>query len=301
MIEGGASMSVRIIAAGVVMILSATSVLTPASGQQVQCGGHPLARVAMTAPWTADGAIGFTTRIFNIDADGAPNSYRVDGKGLSYTCDGVVATRNGKRVTPSSDPKHWEPLCNQAWARATATGNYSGVAIFGFEKDANGRPVVQQPGDPLPGDGYLSTTFVTVPEGPSGTQRHYVDAAAIPYLVLPQRFAAIHGVKGGDVAAVYYRRTDKVAYAIFGDTGGQLDEGSVRLHQDLGSDPLVTGGGAMRAKRRIEDGVTVVVFPGRSTTPRVDAATWRQQINAEGAAALQAWGGESRLRACAQP
>jgi Fungal chitosanase of glycosyl hydrolase group 75 len=293
-------MTIRTVAAGVATFLTATSILTPASGQQVQCGGHSLSRIATTAPWTADGAVGFTTRIFNIDADGAPNSYRVDGGGLSYTCDGVLAIRNGKRVTPSSDPKHWESLCNQAWASATATGNYSGVAIFGFEKDAHGHPVVQQPGDPLPGDGYLSTTSVTVPDGPNGTQRHYVDAAAIPYLVLPQRFAAIHGVKGGDVAAVYYRRTDKVAYAIFADTGGQLDEGSVRLHQDLGSNPLVMGGGAMRAKRRIEDGVTVVVFPGHNTIPRVDAERWRQQINAEGAAALQAWGGETRLKSCAE-
>jgi hypothetical protein len=30
-----------------------------------------------------------------VDADGAPDSYRVDGKGLSFTCDGVFAVVNG--------------------------------------------------------------------------------------------------------------------------------------------------------------------------------------------------------------
>src|SRR4051812_27657769 len=50
-----------------------------------------------------------------VDADGAPDSYRVDGKGLSFTCDGVFALVNGVVHTQKNDPQHWQALCTQHW------------------------------------------------------------------------------------------------------------------------------------------------------------------------------------------
>src|SRR6185295_20156995 len=88
-----------------------------------------------------DSALVFSSPHLNVDADGAPNAYRLDGKGLSYTCDGVVALENGKRVTPKSDPVNWQAKCNVAWKKARETNDYSGVAIFGFATDLSNHPL----------------------------------------------------------------------------------------------------------------------------------------------------------------
>src|SRR5205085_7133768 len=76
-------------------------------------------------PWTLGNAVGFVTAKLNVDADGAPNSYRVDGNGLSFTCDGVVGIVNGRKVTPDSDPRHWQAICQQKWAAAQQTQDFS--------------------------------------------------------------------------------------------------------------------------------------------------------------------------------
>lgn len=109
------------------------------------------------------GAIVFSTQGLAVDADGAPNSYLVDGNGLSPTCDGAVGLVNGHPVNP---PAHgWLQICENAWAHAQQTGNYSGVKIFGFLADPKTNvPVVQQSGDPLPGKGYVSTTAFPCPD-----------------------------------------------------------------------------------------------------------------------------------------
>src|SRR5271154_6822334 len=59
------------------------------------------------------GAIVFSTQGLAVDADGAPNSYLLDGNGLSPTCDGVVGLVNGRSVNP---PAHgWLQICEKAW------------------------------------------------------------------------------------------------------------------------------------------------------------------------------------------
>ena len=72
----------------------------------------------------------------------------------------------------------------------------------------------------------------------------------------------------------------------------------MRLLSDLGHNPMVTMGGVKRAFGRIEDGVTLVVFPGLSVARTVDAEKWRTAIATAGAAALTNWGGLDRLKAC---
>jgi hypothetical protein len=114
-----------------------------------------------------------------------PDSYLVDAKGLSDTCDGAAAIVNGQRVTRKTDPEHWFILCRKAWIEAQSSGDFSQVAIFGFLKDKQNRPAVQSAGDPLPGKAYITTTTLTVPEMRTGTQRHWADATKIPYVVLP--------------------------------------------------------------------------------------------------------------------
>lgn len=232
-----------------------------------------------------------------VDADGAPDSYRVDGRGLSYTCDGVFAIVNGVPQTQRNNPAHWQELCRSYWARAQATGDYSRLRIVGFEHDSNG-PVIQGAGDPLPNEAYVTTTSLTIPGTPSGTQRHYVDAVQIPYVVLSPAFARQYRLVPGDIVAVYRPGTQRYAFGVYGDCCS-LGEASVRLHLDLGNDPIrVTADGTRRAKRGIADRVAFVALPGHRPTPTLDAAAWRAEIQRNGEAALAEWGGMPRLRRC---
>ena len=245
-------------------------------------------------------AIVFTSPRLNVDADGAPNAYRLDGKGLSYTCNGVVAVENGKRVTPTSDPANWQKKCNAAWKQALQSGDYSNVAIFGFQTGKQNKPVVQGQGDPFPGEAFITTTSVPITDAPKGTQRHEIDATKIPYIVLSGNVVKKYQVKPGDIAVVYRPATDKLAYAVFGD-GGNLGEGSVKLHVDLGNNPIVIRDGVGRAKRRIEDQVVTIVFPSRTTTPILDHEKWLAEIKSMGDKALMDFGGGERVKKCAMP
>jgi hypothetical protein len=259
------------------------------------CDRHP----TNSNTWKAGDAVGFASRVLNVDADGAPNSYRVDGNGLSYTCDGLVGIVNGRPVTPESDPHGWQSACRDAWAAATKSGDYSKVKIFGFETNESGRPIVQAQGDPLPGDAFVSATSMAVPGTPKNTQRHYVDATRIPYIVLPGAFAAAHGIALGDVAVVYRPRTKQVAFAVYADGGG-LGEASVKLHQGIGNQPVVRISGIDRAKSRIEDKTVTVIFPGQHATASTDASAWMANIETIGGAAFTRWGGLARIQSCAE-
>jgi hypothetical protein len=267
------------------------------AGAQSDC--EKPAGVKNRQPWKVGNAVVFETNGLAVDADGAPDSYLVDGKGLSYTCDGVVAIVDGKRVTKKSDPAHWNELCREAWANAVKSGDYSKVAIFGMLTDKRNRPLVQGPGDPLPGKGYITTTTMTVPDTPAGTQRHWVDATKVPYIVLTSSFTRANHVKTGDVAAVYRPKTSAVAFGVYADMGGELGEASVKLHRDLGNEPMTRSSSA-RAKVGIGDPVVTLVFPGINVPGRLDATIWNEAITKAGKDALEKWGGVARLQACAK-
>lgn len=252
---------------------------------------------AYGSPWKEGEAVLFLTPKLNVDADGAPNSYLVDGKGLSNTCDGVVAIENGQRVTPGK--AHWLEKCRTAWDTAVASGDYKGLAIFGFVTDKKGVPIVQGNDDPMPGTGYISATSVVIPGEPDETQRRYVDATRIPYVVLPSSFQKAWAIKPGSLAIAYRPKTGRYAFAVFADSG-DLGEGSVRLHLDLGSNPMQVKGGVQRAKARIEDPVLTVVFPSRVSAPRSEAKSWVADIRAKGISALKAFGGEAMLAKCSR-
>jgi hypothetical protein len=234
-----------------------------------------------------------------VDADGAPDSYRVDGRGLSFTCDGVFAIVDGVAHTQKNDRANWQALCRTHWSQARATNDYSKVKIVGFAKDDAGRPLVQGPGDPLPGEAFVTTTSLTIPGTPNGVQRHYVNANEIPYVVLSQAYAAKHRLSRGDLVAVYRPQTGAVAYGVYGDCCS-IGEASVRLHQDLGNDPIVVRDGVRRAKRGIDDRVVFVALTGARTTPMLDAAAWRGEIQQKGKDALAALGGVEAVKACAR-
>lgn len=264
------------------------------------CEGEVIGTYGQNTIWRSGEARLYRTNVLNVDADGAPNAYRVDGKGLSYICDGLYAIENGKVITQDTDPDTWEHKCFQAWTNAQKSGNYEAVHIVGFERvGEHGEPRIQTTGDPFPGAAYISTTSVSIPDADPNTQARYVNALEIPYVVLPKGLQRAHPVPAGAVAAVYRPKSKKLVFAVYGDSGGKLDEASIRLHQEIGGSPIVPRKGVMRGKGTLEDRVVVVVFPKAVSRPRTDAKAWREDILAVGQAALDAWGGSERLKACA--
>jgi hypothetical protein len=144
------------------------------------------------------------THRMDVDVDGAPNAYGPPDK---PTLDILLDAHSG----------------NRADAR-----------IVGYLTDEHGLPVLQGPNDPFPGYYISQTAFADVENRNERDPRRYVDARKINYVVRGNA-ARRHGVKVGDFAAVYSKRTHKSVFAIVGDTGNPSgDEGSLHLLQELG-------------------------------------------------------------------
>jgi len=144
------------------------------------------------------------THRMDVDVDGAPNAYGPpDKQTLDILLDAHYLNR--------ADQK-----------------------IVGYLIDEHGSPILQGPNDPFPGY-YISQTAFTDPENENEKDpRSYVDARNINYVVRGN-VAQRRGVKVGDFASVYSKRTHKSVFAIVGDTGNPTgDEGSLHLLQDLG-------------------------------------------------------------------
>lgn len=135
-----------------------------------------------------------------IDADGAPNAYHPENRGLDD-------------LSNAGEPGYWP----------------------GLAKDESGNPIVQGPEDPFPGY-YVSETALADRSKSLADPSRYVDASKIPYIVLPGFFARQLGARPGDFAVVWNKRNAKISYAIFADIGpaGSLGEGSMALAENLG-------------------------------------------------------------------
>ncbi len=141
----------------------------------------------------------------NVDVDGAPNAYGPPGR-------------------PTLDYER----------NAHSGGRISGKTV-GYLTERDGRtPLRQGPHDPFPGY-YISTTSLRDERLDSDRDtRKYLDARLVSYVVLG-RFGMRHGVRLGDLAAVYSRRTGRTVWAIVGDDGNASGaEGSLALLQHLG-------------------------------------------------------------------
>ncbi|MGO8601340.1 hypothetical protein ACDA55_37620, partial [Rhizobium ruizarguesonis] len=77
-------------------------------------------------------------------------------------------------------PSNWQHLCRSAWDKARQSGDYSGLRIFGF-LTKNNKPVIQGEGDAFPGKAFVTTTSMSIPGTPDGTQRHYVEATHMEF------------------------------------------------------------------------------------------------------------------------
>ncbi len=179
-----------------------------------------------------------------IDADGAPNAYHPDNTGLDD-------------LENAGSPGHWQ----------------------GLAKDGQGEPYIQGPDDPFPGY-YVSATALADRNKPVSDPTRYVDAARIPFVVLPGEMARQLGARPGDFAVVFNPRNGQNSYAIFGDVGprDRIGEGSMALAEKLGIRSDARNGGARR-------GILYLVFPGSGNgRPRTI-----EEIEGESQRLLQEW------------
>ncbi|MFZ1940111.1 MAG: hypothetical protein WBA18_11855 [Terracidiphilus sp.] len=144
------------------------------------------------------------TRRMDVDVDGAPNAYGPPGKEtLDILLDAHYLNRADRE-------------------------------IVGYLTDDRNRPILQGPKDPFPGYYISQTAFTDDANQNERDPRRYVDARKINYVVRGNE-ARRRGMRVGDFAAVYSKRTGRSVFAIVGDTGNPTgDEGSLHLLQDLG-------------------------------------------------------------------
>ena len=200
------------------------------------------------------GAVLFAAGMY-VDADGAPNAYAPHDKGLDFTAN----AKNG--------------------------GKFVSLVLHD-----NGQPVVQRSGRYK--GFYVSTTSLRKRSGRPTDPATYVNAAKIPYIVLPPEFMQRFDVALGDLALVTNRQNGRSSFAIFADVGprGQIGEGSIALARALGLNADPRRGGTESPI------IDYLVFPG-SGLGHGKVSTSRA-IKASGSKLFRQWGGARRLRAC---
>lgn len=192
-----------------------------------------------------------------IDADGAYRAYHPDNRlGLDS-------------IEHAGHRGDW-------WALATDTGAPSG------------RPVIQTRNDPAPGYFVSMTSLYDSGIADERNPRRFVDAAAIPYVVLPPE--GFKHAKLGDFATVVNFENDKLSGAIVADESAPdlpMGEGSIALARKLDIDPDPRSGGT-------DTGLAYVVYSNSGNGKPRNA----EEIASISRAHFNRWGGLKKLRNC---
>lgn len=217
----------------------------------------------------------FTAR--NVDAWSSP-----PGSGAFFYKSGFAVDADGAFRAYHPNDQLGLDLLSHAGHR----GNW--WALVTDNEKASGSPVVQLDSDPAPGF-YVSTTALYDRNNPNPRDpRRYVDAAAIPYVVLHPK--ALNYARLGDFATVVNLQNGKISGAIVADVSASnlpVGEGSIALAQDLGIESSPRTGG--------KDGdVAYLIYAySGNRRPRTleEIATSTKQL-------FDAWGGLERLSGC---
>lgn len=176
----------------------------------------------------------------------ADGSYRTPPAGMSIDGDGANGQTGG---VPVYAPKGFSPTPLDFLANAGKPGNWFGVVTDTGKK--NGKPVKQNADSPAPG-AYVSATSYRWPELARIDPLAYVDAASVPYIVLPGHWRQLAvGVVLGCKATVEDTKTGKILEASgvldFGPTT-KLGEASIACAEFFGVPSSPKSGGTKEAR-----------------------------------------------------
>ncbi|HWU04409.1 MAG TPA: hypothetical protein VN222_16835 [Novosphingobium sp.] len=212
-----------------------------------------------------------------IDADGAPNAYHPDDSGHGAQCpdNGYGLDCLASAGFPGSD--WWHTVL----VRDPASG---------------GKPYVQSSG---PWAGYYVSMTSLRNTAYAGVQSplSYVNAAQVPYVVLPAPIYRTRGMGGmGDIGFAINLSNGRTTPFVIADEGPvePLGEASVAFWQALGGDaPNPRNGAGLPAGR-----IAYIVFPKSRRDADIGWPIDAGRLRAEAQRLLGAYGGEAALSAC---
>src|SRR5215510_8398464 len=168
-------------------------------------------------------------------------SYTTSPAGMMIDADGANGQTGG---VPVYAPNGFTPAPLDFLANAGGPGNWFGVVTDTGKKD--GTPVKQNASGPAPG-AYVSATSYRWPELARIDPLAYVDAASVPYIVLPSHWRKLAiGVVLGCKATLEDTKTGKVLEAAVLDFGpkGHLGEASIACAEFFGVRSSPKNGGS---------------------------------------------------------
>ena len=201
-----------------------------------------------------------------IDADGAPNAYHPQDKGI-------------------------DALANAGFPK----GNWKAILVV---NPANpNEPFVQKEGE-FAGH-FVSKTTLQDRSLPVMDIRRYVDSRQVPYIVFPGGFFALKGTGNfGDVGVVMNIENSMESPLIVADAGPRdapLGEVSIRLAENLGGTNVNPRTGAGMPRGRF----VYLVFPRTKAEPAWPVS--RELLQRRTQELLASIGGWERVRACVTP
>jgi hypothetical protein len=219
----------------------------------------------------------FVIRDKLVDADGAPNAYSPEDAGKGCPQDGVGLDCAESAGYPD---KPWWP------------------DVLVRDPDRPGQAYVQTAG-PYRGF-FVSQTTLRRPDLASiYSPGAFVDAARVPYLVMPAPLRATAGLgEIGDVGYAVNLRTGRRSAFVIADEGPlePLGEASIAFWGDIGEQaPNPRDGGGLPS-----DPVAVVVFPNSGARAALGWPIDDRRLQAVGESLLAGVGGASSLRSCAE-
>lgn len=205
----------------------------------------------------------YATGRMAVDADGAPNAYHPDDRGIDALANAGFPTRGWKSVLviDPADPR---------------------------------KPFVQTEGE-FAGF-FIAKTTLQDTRLPVTDVRRYVDSRQVPYIVFPGGFFQTPGTGNfGDLGMALNLETGKESPFIIADAGprdADLGEVSIRLAEHLGGSNVNPRNGSGMPRGRF----AYVVFPGSRSNP-----PWRvsdTDLDTRARALLSDIGGWARVRDC---
>jgi Fungal chitosanase of glycosyl hydrolase group 75 len=195
-----------------------------------------------------------------------------------------IVFKAGMQIDADGSPRAYNPVSSRGLddlANAGHPGNWWGIATSNGR--ANGTPVVQGPSDPAPGF-YVSTTALQALGSPDTSQRAYVDASTVPFIVLPSKIGM--GLKLGDLCFCLNTATNDNDFGIYADVGpsNQIGEASIAMADALTVPSSPRTGG-------VAGGILYVVFPGSGSGYQTKDEWFPKAV-----AALNAWGGLDKAK-----